>query len=439
MRDQDKTKAQLIDELAQMRHQVDELEVLQTERKRTEEMLRENENKFRLLYERVPIPYQSLDEEGRMVEVNQAWLDKLGYSSEEVIGRWFGDFLYPQYVDHFKEMYPLFKAAGEIDDVEFKLVKRDGSQILVSYIGRIAYDEQGNFKQTHCIFRDITERRRAEAALRESEEKYRALIDDMNDGFMIVRGSKVLFANRSAAEAIGRPVEDIIGGAFLQDLASGSMEKSKQIYERTKSGEPLPDYEEFELQRSDGTMTFVGVRLKETVYEGERAYSLLIRDITERRKAEQAIKLEKERLQSLIDGLSTTEIGIDIVGTDYRIVFQNDLLQQRFGDMTGQLCYQAYMALTKPCNVCPMIRAIKNKRVERAEIITVDGRTYELVSAPLPEPDGTINKAIEVFTDITERKEAEDKLKESEERFRTIFDNAPVGLLVADGGSKKIY
>jgi PAS domain S-box-containing protein len=141
-----------------------------TERKRAEEALRESEGRFRLLYEKAPLGYQSLDAAGCFIDVNQAWLDTLGYSREEVIGRWFGDFLAPHEVEAFKQRFAKFKATGEIN-VEVEMVRKDGAHAIIAIVGRIAYDEHGGFKQTHCILTDITERKRAEEALRESRTR----------------------------------------------------------------------------------------------------------------------------------------------------------------------------------------------------------------------------------------------------------------------------
>ena len=144
-----------------------------TRRRRAEEALRENETRFRLLFEQAPMGYQSLDERGYFLEVNPAWLQALGYARSEVIGHWFGDFLPPEYKEHFAQNFPRFKAIGEILGVEFEMVRKDGTRILVAFNGRIGRDAEGRFQQTHCIFQDITERRRFEdriaAGLREKE------------------------------------------------------------------------------------------------------------------------------------------------------------------------------------------------------------------------------------------------------------------------------
>ncbi len=119
--------------------------------------LKESEKRFNLLFTGSPIPYQSLDENGFLLDVNPAWLECLGYSKDKVIGRNFSEFLAPKYGEYFKNNFQLFKSDGEIHDVQFQMKCKDGSHIFVSYEGKIVYDELGHFKQTYCIIQDITE------------------------------------------------------------------------------------------------------------------------------------------------------------------------------------------------------------------------------------------------------------------------------------------
>lgn len=188
------------DELRRQRSRLEELVELRTtelrqinaqlhqevlERKQAENALKRSEERFRLLYERAPLGYQSLDEEGYFLEVNQAWLDTLDFGRDEVIGRWFGEFLAPEHVEHFRQNFPRFKAVGEIAGVEFEMVKKDGTHILVTFDGKIGYDTHGRFQQTHCILHDITIRKQADETLRASEARYRELFNNMSSGVAV--------------------------------------------------------------------------------------------------------------------------------------------------------------------------------------------------------------------------------------------------------------
>jgi len=149
---------------------------------------------------------------------------------------------------------------------------------------------------------------------------------------------------------------------------------------------------------------------------------------------EKKLEESEEKYRSLVEGLTYVGIGIDIVSIDYKILFQNQFLIERYGDFTGEKCYEKYMNLEKPCDFCPMVKAIKNNIVESEEITKPDGKSYKLISAPFPNLDGTIDKAVEVVIDITKQKNAEQKLKESEERYRELVELLPD--LVAEVNTK---
>lgn len=134
-----------------------------------EKALEESQERFQTLFHKTPISYQSLDEHGRFLEVNESWLETLGYRREEVIGKNFAKFLHPSMQEHFKENFPRFKAVGEILGVEFDMIKKDGSTIIVSFHGKIGKNPQGEFVQTHCVLSDITEQKKAEKVTKQLE------------------------------------------------------------------------------------------------------------------------------------------------------------------------------------------------------------------------------------------------------------------------------
>ena len=136
-----------------------------TEKIEVENQLRKSEERYRLLYEQMPLGYQSLNERGVLVHVNDVWLKELGYSREEIIGRPFTDFLDISSRNEFSRIFPQYRKSGHVNDVEYTMLKKDGKTIIVRVDGRVRYDAQGNFVQTHCVLQNITKQKRLENEL----------------------------------------------------------------------------------------------------------------------------------------------------------------------------------------------------------------------------------------------------------------------------------
>ncbi len=154
-----------------------------TERWRIEKLLKKSEEKFRAYYEKAPLAYQSLDENGCLIHVNVAWLNIMQYSHAEVLGESIANFLAPEYVELFRKKFPCFKQEGEIQGLEFKMVRKDGLVLTMSVTGQIGYDNEGNFIRTHCILNNITECRKLEKEALEIEDRERKRIAcELHDG-----------------------------------------------------------------------------------------------------------------------------------------------------------------------------------------------------------------------------------------------------------------
>jgi len=147
--------------------------------------LKESEERFQLLFNKAPLGYQSLDIDGHFIDVNQQWLDTLGYERDEVVGKWFGNFLTPKYVKGFQESFQIFKAQGHIH-AEFEMLHKNGSILFIAFDGKIGNDTNGNFKQTHCILQNITENRRINKALKKVEHQHRTILQTAMDGFWLI-------------------------------------------------------------------------------------------------------------------------------------------------------------------------------------------------------------------------------------------------------------
>lgn len=151
-----------------------------TENVLMENGIRESEKRFKSLYENIPLGYQSLDPNGYFLDINPAWAKLLGYSPEEVIGRWFGDFLVDEEVDLFKQRFPMFKVTGAVHDIEFHMKHKNGHTVTVNFNGQIGYDAWGKVERTYCNLVDITKRKEMEENLQASLAEKEVLIREVH-------------------------------------------------------------------------------------------------------------------------------------------------------------------------------------------------------------------------------------------------------------------
>jgi PAS domain S-box-containing protein len=276
-----------------------------TAQKRTERLLRESEERFQNMFEPAPSCYQSLDANGCLVEVNEAWLATLGYRREEVIGKWFGEFLAPGSVKAFREHFPIFKATGKIR-TEFEMLHKNGSRRFISFEGKNGYKEDDRFEKIHCILHDITERMQAEVEGKDQARLTATLLDSIPDIIFFKDLNGVYLACNSAfARHVGRSKKEIIRKTDY-DLYSKKEADAFREHDRQLFQEKSRHRKEEWISYPDGHKVLVDT-MKIPYHDADGNILGLLgvsRDITDRKKTEQALLASEERFRQITENMA---------------------------------------------------------------------------------------------------------------------------------------
>lgn len=168
-----------------------------TREEKTRKALQESEKKFRNMFHSAPISYQALDEAGNFKEVNQTWKQQFGYQEEEVLGRNFSEFISQESGPHFREDFQCLISEGEVRGVEFKMVSKNGEQVLVSCHANVSRKQDGEFERTHWVLTDITRQKEAEVKLQQELDLNKVLAqiskELLSESYKLNRVSQVAF------------------------------------------------------------------------------------------------------------------------------------------------------------------------------------------------------------------------------------------------------
>ncbi len=269
-----------------------------SQRRRTEQALRESEEKYRRFYEDAPLGYQSLDASGNFLDVNREWLNILGYSKEEVIGRFFADFVAPESLETFVVNFPRFKEGGKTRGTEFEMIKKDGSRITVSFDGNVEYDEEGHFRRTHCIMHDITDRKKAEEELRQYDHIVSSSADmlallDKRFVYMAANSSYVKAFGKTSDEVIGHTVSEVFGKEFFETVI-------KPNAERCLAGEEVNYQAWFDFPAYEPKYMNINYYPYIDINSEVSGFVVNGRNITERKKAEEALQMKQNETEALL-------------------------------------------------------------------------------------------------------------------------------------------
>lgn len=395
--------------------------------KRAEEALRESERRFRAIFDQTFEFVGLLSLDGTLLEANQTALDFLGLKRSDVVGRPFWEI--PCW-ERSPQVHERLKAAirdaaqGKFVRYEVDHLDRHGAKGRFDFSLKPVTDERGKVVLIIPEGRNITELKRAERELRESEERYRQLVELSPDAIFLNHEGKFYFVNgatlelfraRSPDQLIGRPVTDVIH----PDYRALVNERVRQILEY---GIKTPLVEQRNI-RLDGTEVDIEVTASPLTYQGKRMVQVVARDITERKRAEQALRESEARLQAIMDS-STAVIFLKDVEGRYMLV--NHEYERLFHvtreEIKGKTDYDIF-----PREMAEAFRANDLKVLELGtpmefeETAPHDGamHTYIANKFPLYDSAGVPYAVCGIATDITERKVAEERVVDERRRAET--------------------
>jgi len=272
-----------------------------TERKRLEAILHQTEEKYRNIYENAMEGIFQISPDGYFVSANPSLARVQGYDSpEDLIGA--SDSVPSRFVnpdDHTRLMNRLFEE-GSVLNYEAQMYRKDGSLHWISINVRVVKDDQGKVLYYEGTMRDITKRKRAEEALSESEERYRAAIEHSNDAVALIQGDKTQYVNRKFVEIFGYDrLEEVIGKPIFIIVHPDHQDRVRTINQRRQRGQPVPRRYEFKGITKAGKIIFIEVSATSIVYRGTPVYLIYLRDMTERIQAHEALMQSHQELERL--------------------------------------------------------------------------------------------------------------------------------------------
>ena len=273
-----------------------------TERNRTERVLREFEAKYHELYENTPM-FAAVRADGIIVDCNRALAATTGYTKQELIGRHLFDIYYPDGLSHKKEAMRSFVETGNVHGAELHLARKDRGEIDVTVNVSSMRDEHGNILYSRAIARDITDQKRAEETLRESEVKYRDLYENAPDMFAsITPEGTIIDCNQAHAAALGYTKSELIGRHALDVYHPDSRDAAAKALRTFVATGALHDTE-LQLQHRNGRKVDVSLNVSAVRdADGNILYSrAILYDITDRRRAEEAMRHSEAALRGVVE------------------------------------------------------------------------------------------------------------------------------------------
>jgi PAS domain S-box-containing protein len=421
-----------------------------TERRKLEETLKE---KYRILAETMTDAVWVLDAHTfRFTYASPSAKAAIQYSDEEIIGESPEKFL-PRSWDmakgHLQRAIAAAQAGLPVENVPFEIeiIRKDWSLAWFEVTYNLVFDQSGNVVAIQGANRDVTERRKLEETLRKNEEKYRILAENMTDAVWVLDAHtfRYTYASPSAKAAIQYSDEEIIGESpekFLPrswDMTRGHLQRAIASAQAGLPVENVPF--EIEIVRRDGSLAWFEVRYNLVFDQSGNVVAIqgANRDVTERRKLEETLRKNEEKYRILAENMTDAVWVID--AHTFRFTYASPsakaAIQYSDEEIIGESPEKflpRYWGLAKGHFQRAMSAAQAGLPMENIpfaiEIIRRDGAStwFEVTYNLVFDQSGSVVAIQGANRNITERRKAEQELQESEQQYRTIFENAPSGI-----------
>ena len=381
-----------------------------TERRRAEEALQESEERYRALFERVPVGLYRTTPDGEILDVNPALLEMLHFPGRETA---LGANAVSGYADpeDRARWQALMDREGMVRDFEAQWRRRDGRMIWVKDTARAIRDADGRVLYYEGGVEDIAERKRAEEALRESEEQYRTLLESITDGVQVMdRELRYVLVNDELARIARMPKETLLGRK-MTDLFPGVEETVflKTYKKVMETGEPAVASDEFVFEdRQRG-----GYEVH--AYPGPEGLLVIVTDITERKRAEEELR----KLSSVVEQSSE---GMTIADLEGNLLFVNRAWAQMHGYEAGEGLIGQHLGIFHnqeqvEQDVIPFNQRVKEKGFHTGEVghTRNDGTPFPtlMTTTLVKDEQGNPYAIAGIAKDITERRRTEEALRQS--------------------------
>jgi PAS domain S-box-containing protein len=380
------------------------------------------------------------DAEMRVVWANQAAGASVGVPVKELIGRhcyeiWHGR-------EKPCEACPVRNTLDTGEPQEREMKSTDGREWFIK--GYPVRDSEGQITGAIEITMDITDRKRAELDLIESEEHFRQLISQSLQGIAIIQDMRIAFANEALGKMVGLPVEQLMAVGPKEVEAFVHPEDREMVWGRYRSrlaGEEVPEQYEFRVLKGDGSVGWLEMHSRRIDFKGRPAIQCVFIDMTARKEADRARRESEEKYVKLFQNSNDAIFLHDLEGN---IVDTNTKAQQMFGYSRSD-----FVSVSIP-SLHPPEELEKSKRAFEAiaqdgfvnfdiKFMTRDGDVFPAeVSASMFEIQG--KQFIQgIVRDITERKRAEAALRQSEEQHRSLVENINETIFTLDTQGRFTY